>query len=175
MRPKPLTVWDVMIPIIFIMNYMDSKKRRELFAENLMFTKKLALEAARDLLGKGQSREQVSAMIEQKTSSVLASENTGLYSEEIRQSQIKEIDVLIDHYLKLLNAEGKDYSSLVINAYQSKRNYGSFLNKLKAVEKEVILAAKQTLGAQTDPGLVSKMEDATDTIRMVAVDKIFGT
>jgi hypothetical protein len=117
MRPKPLTVWDVMIPIIFIMNYMDSKKRRELFAENLMFTKKLALEAARDLLGKGQSREQVSAMIEQKTSSVLASENTGIYSEEIRQSQIKEIDVLIDHYLKLLNAEGKDYSSLVINAY----------------------------------------------------------
>jgi hypothetical protein len=30
-KPKPLGVWDVMIPIIFILNFMKLKQTREIF------------------------------------------------------------------------------------------------------------------------------------------------
>jgi len=174
MKPKPLGVWDVMIPVIFIINYMASKKSRELFAENLLFTKKLALEAARDILKKGLSRHEVLARIHEKTSEVLASEKDGIYSEEIRQKQMKEMDLLIDHYLKLLEAEGKDYRTLVINAYQSQQNYEAFLKKLKAAEQEVMLAAKQTLGSKAAPEVLYRMEEASDSIRVATLNQIFG-
>ena len=43
-RPKPFSVWEVMIPVIFIMGYMKAKADREVFTQNILFTKKLALE-----------------------------------------------------------------------------------------------------------------------------------
>ena len=46
-KPKPFTVWEVLIPILFIFGYMKSKEQREIFAQNLLFTKKLALSHAR--------------------------------------------------------------------------------------------------------------------------------
>ena len=49
----------------------------------------------------------------QKTKELLTSIPGGIYSDDIRRRQLKEIDLLIDHYSKLLNAEGRDYASLV--------------------------------------------------------------
>lgn len=173
-KAKPISVWDVTIPIIFILSYMRLKSTREIFTQNFLFTKKLALEAALEMIKKGQPREEVMSRIEDKTSSLLTSVKEGIYSEEIRQMQLKEIDLLIDHYCKLLKAEGKDCASLVINAYKSQKDYSTFLGQLKNAEKQVTHAARQTLGAQTDPDLVFRMEETTDRARMAEAEKIFG-
>ena len=37
--PKPLGVWDFMIPMVFILNFMKNKQVRELFIQNYIFTK----------------------------------------------------------------------------------------------------------------------------------------
>lgn len=174
-RPNPLTVWDITMPPIFIFNYLRLKSAREIFNQNFLFTKKLALEAALDMIKKGQNRNVVISRIEDKTSGILASDNQGIYSKEIRQRQLKEIDLLIDHYCRLLQAEGKDYASLVANAYKSKENYTTFLGQLKGTEEEVKLAAMDTLGTQTPPEVISRMEEATDRVRMAVAEKIFGT
>lgn len=174
-RPNPLTVWDITMPPIFIFNYLRLKSAREIFKQNFLFTKKLALEAALDMIKKGQNRNVVISRIEDKTSGILASDNQGIYSKEIRQRQLKEIDLLIDHYCRLLQAEGKDYASLVANAYKSKENYTTFLGQLKGTEEEVKLAAMDTLGTQTPPEAISRMEEATDRVRMAVAEKIFGT
>lgn len=174
-KSKPFTVWEVTIPIVFILSYMRLKSTREVFTQNFLFTKKLALEAALDMIKKGQPREEVMSLIEDKTNSILTSVKEGVYSEEIRQKQLKEIDLLIDHYCKLLEAEGKDYASLVINAYQRQKDYSTFLRQLKDAEKQVTNAARQTLGAKTDPEIVFRMEEATDRVRMAEAEKIFGT
>ena len=42
-RPKTLTVWEIMIPVIFILNYAKLKQSREILIQNQMFTKKMAL------------------------------------------------------------------------------------------------------------------------------------
>lgn len=172
---NPITVWEIMMPFIFIYNILRFKRAREIFTLNFLFTKKLGLEAALEMIKKGQPRQDVIAKIEDKTNDILASDKKGVYSDKIRQNQLKEIELLIDHYLKLLEAEGKDYPSLIKNAYKTQGNYTNFLHQLKHAEKEVNRAALQTLGkTQTASEMVSAIEKAADRMRMAEADKIFS-
>lgn len=171
----PLTVWEITIPIIFLFNLIRFKRAREIFTLNFLFTKKLALEAAFDMIKKNQSKEETKARIKAKTSNILASDKGRVYSSKIRQRQMKEIDLLIDYYYKLLTAEGKDYASMVRNAYQTREDYVAFLGQLKQNEKEVNRAARQTVRTTSASEIVSKMEEAAERIRKAQVERIFRT
>jgi len=172
---NPLTVWDLMMLPVFFINFLKFRRAREAFTLNFLFTKKLALEAAFDMIDKGKTKEEVLARIENKTGDILDSDTKGIYSENIRRRQMEEINLLIEHYCKLLQAEGRDYASLVKNAYQTEENYTAFLQRLKLVEKEVNRAAKQTVRTKTASAMVSKMEKTTEWMRMAEAEKIFGS
>ena len=45
-KPRPISAWEVMIPVLLVFTHMHSKGRREVTIQNLTFTKKLALDAA---------------------------------------------------------------------------------------------------------------------------------
>jgi hypothetical protein len=174
-KPRSISVWEVLIPVLLIFSFAKTKSEKEVIIQNLLFTKELALKAALDMAKNGRNREEVLFPIEEKTSSLVNTVKDGIYSEEIRQKQLKEINLLIDHYCRLLNAEGENYASLVINAYRAPESFTNFLTQLKALEKEVNLAAMQTLGPRADPELVTRMEETTDRVRMAAARKIFKT
>ena len=174
-KPRPISVWEVLIPVLLIFSFAKTKNEKEVIIQNLLFTKQIALKAALDMAKNGRSREEVVSLIEDKTSSLLNTVDKGIYSEEIRQKQLKEIHLLIDHYDRLLHAEGENYASLVIDAYQGPEAFTNFLTQLKALEKEVTLAAMQTLGPRADPELVARMEETTDRVRMAVAQKIFKT
>ncbi|MBT8363093.1 MAG: NF038143 family protein [Deltaproteobacteria bacterium] len=165
-QPKPIGVWEFLIPIVFILHFMRSKQSREIFIQNYMFTKRHALDAAFKMLKKGLSREDVISGVEDKTRALLtASETQGIYSETIRQQQMNEIDLLVNHYSKLLSAEGKDYDALTRNAYGSRQNCLKFYEQLKSAEKKVSDAARQTLGSKADVESLLRIEKATEEIR----------
>jgi hypothetical protein len=172
-RPKPLTVWEIMIPVIFILNYVKIKHSREIFIQNQMFTKKMALDAALKMKKKDTTKETVMTQIRSKTKELVTSVPGGIYSEDIRRHQLIEIDLLIDHYFRLLNVPGKDYASLVTQVYQTAAAYASFLEALKAAEKEVMSAARRTLGSQTDMVTAEKIESITENMRAAEVNNIF--
>ena len=174
-QAKPMSVWEVTIPVVFILNYLNLKKTRELSAQNFLFTKKLALEAALDMTKNDKKRNDVLCRLEGKTKSVLAGHDKGIYSEDIRQRQVQEIDFLIDHYCKLLRAEGQDHHSLVRQAYENKSSYIDFLKGLQELEREVSLAAQQTFGTEKAAEVVARMEEITEKVRMAEAEKIFGT
>jgi hypothetical protein len=174
-RPKTLTVWEIMLPIIFILNFMKLKQSREIFVQNQMFTKKMALDAALDIKKKNASKETVMAQIQAKTKEMVSSVPGGIYSDDIRRQQLKEIDLLVDHYTRLLNAEGQDYPSLVTDAYQTAADYSSFLEALKSAENEVMGAARRTLGDQTDVATAAKIESITASMRAAEVNNIFSS
>lgn len=174
-KPNPITVWDILIPIFFFYNLLSFKRTKEIFTLNFLFTKKLALEAAFDMIGKGQSKKEVMALTEEKTAKILSSDKQGVYSEKIRKRQIKEIDLLIDHYHKLLKADGGDYVSLVKNVYQSREDYAAFLENLKRAEKEVNKAAKQAVKTHAASDIVFVMEEAAERMRIAEAGKIFLT
>jgi len=170
---KPVTAWEIMIPILFLMSLFQTKRSRETFGLNFLFTKKLAMEAAFTMLDKGKSREEVREQIKDKTGNVLASDKAGLYSSKIRQKQMKEMDLLIDHYARLLEAEGKDYPSMVKNAYRTRESYVAFLEELQQAEKEVYQAATQTVKTSSAREIASKMEEATTRIRRAELERLF--
>ena len=172
-RPKPLTVWEIMIPVIFILNFVKIKHSREIFIQNQMFTKKMALDAALEIRKKEKTKETVMTQIRSKTKELVSSVPGGIYSDDIRRQQLIEIDLLIDHYSRLLNAAGKDYASLVTQVYQTAAAYSSFLESLKAAEKEVMSAARRTLGSQTDMVTAEKIESITENMRAAEVSNIF--
>ena len=170
-----VTVWDVLIPVVFVFNVLKFKRAREIFTLNFLFTKKLALQGAADRVKTGQSREDALGQIRDRTSQILASDKKGIYSIKIRQKQMREMELLLDHYFRLLNAEGKDYASMVKHAYRTRQNFAQFVKELEGIEKEVNRAASQTVGTASAPDIVSKMEETTGRLRAAQVDTIFGT
>ena len=173
-RSKPIGVWEFLIPIVFILHFMRNKQSRELFIQNYMFTKRHALDAAFKMIKKGLSREDALSPIEDKTRVLLtAPETKGIYSESILQQQMIEIDILFDHYRKLLGAAGQDYIELVRDAYGSRQTYCNFHEQLKSAEKKVSDAARQTLGSKADVDALLRIEKATEEIRQSQIKKIF--
>ena len=174
-QPKPISVWEVMIPVIFILNFVKTKQSREIFIQNHLFTKNMALKAAFDMFKKELNKQSVMEGIESQTQKTLSSVPDSIYSDEIRREQIKEIELLIDHYGKLFKADGEDYAALVVSAYQTRENYAAFFRQLKAAENDVMMAAQRTLGSQADSRAVgSRLEELTDRIRAAGVEKIFN-
>jgi len=171
---RPVTAWEILIPILFLMNLFQLKRSRETFGLNFLFTKKLALEAAFSRIDRGKSREEAREQIKEKTGSILAADRKGLYSTKIRQKQMKEMELLIDHYGRLLEAEGKDYPSMARNAYRTRENYVAFLEELEEAEKEVYQAATQTVKTSSAREIASKMEEATARVRRAELDRLFS-
>jgi len=99
----------------------------------------------------------------------------GIYSEGIRQEQLREIELLVDYYLKLLQVDGSDYSALVRGAFPQREDYFNFQQTLSSLEKQVSRAAAQTLGAQTDAAMLSRIESATAELRSAEIQKIFDS
>jgi hypothetical protein len=172
-KPKPFSVWEVLIPIVFIFGYMKSKEEREVFAQNILFTKKMALQAAFDMHKKGQSREAVMTGIRSKTRDMIASIPAGLYSEEIRREQLKEIDLLVDHYGRLLNSEGDKYDTLVFNAYQTPEKLADLFERLQEAEERVGRAARSTLGAKADADTLVRVNAAMQKSRRKETEQVF--
>ena len=170
----PVTVWDVLIPIVFVFNVLKFKRAREVFTLNFLFTKKLALQGAFDMVKKGQSREDALGQIRGQTSEILASDKKGIYSKKIRQKQVQEMELLLDHYSRLLNAGGKDYASMVKHAYRTRQNFSAFVKELEGIEKEVNRAASQTAGTASAPDIVSRMEETAGRLRAAQMETIFG-
>lgn len=161
--------------MLLIFTYAKTKGEKEVIVQNLLFTKELALRAALGMTRNGQSRQEAMIPIEEKTRHLMETVKGGIYSEEIRQKQLKEIHLLIDHYTKLLQAEGKDYDSLVLDAYMEPQAFLSFLARLREAEREVNLAALNTLGDRGSPEFVSMMEEVTQRVRSLVTQRIFKT
>ena len=170
-----ITVWAFMIPFIFLLNFLRYKRASETFVLNFLFTKRLALDAALDIVRKDLPRQDVIARINDKTRDILASDKRGVYSDKIRRKQMNEINLLLDHYLKLLEAEGKSYESLVKNAYQNQDNYATFLQELTLAEKAVNRMALHTVGwNEAANEMISGMEEATEERRTEQAENIFA-
>ena len=168
---RPLTLWYCLIPLVFVFEFLKRKKEQRIFTENFLFTKKLALDAAGDI-NKGEERQNRLSQIEDQIRDRLTAQK--LYSWGIHQKQRAEVNLLIDHYLKLLNAEGKSYESLVKDAYQTRDNYQAFLHQLTSAEKEIDRAVINTLGKTEEIWQPMVMKQTIiGEMRAKRVDKIF--
>ena len=100
----------------------------------------------------------------------------GYYTAKIRQKQLREIELLIDHYLDILNSDRDNYEEIIREAYQSKKRYLAFLNRLQQTEKEVIQAAMTSMRKKSKKERLmwfGKVEETSKKARMEEVERIF--
>jgi len=169
-----LGVWDFVLPPLFAINLLKHHRSKEAFTLNFMFTKKLALEAAGNILRFGPTMDETMAEVEKKTSSILSADQKGVYSEKVRLKQMQEIRLLTDHYQKLLMSEGKTYCEMVRAAYVDRTSYDTFLRRLNSAEKDVNRAALQIVGKSPEAkDFVARMEESVNQIRNRDLDNYF--
>jgi hypothetical protein len=166
--------WDYIMPPVLVVNLLKHKRNSEGFILNLLFTKKLALDAARDMADKDLTWEAALQKADEATRKVLAADTRGIYADTIRQKQLREIELLIRHYHGLIMTEFKSYETMLKAAYPDREVYLEFIKKLNQAEREVNLAALKTVGKNdSSRKFVDKMQKSVENTRRFNADKYF--
>jgi len=131
---RPLTTWHYLVPGFFIIDFLRRGSAVRQYTKNFMFPRKLALDAAR-AIDLEEDKTSVNSRIKENIGAWLNS--LKLYSPDLAQAHRDLIDVLVDHYLKLLNTEGNSYYLLIEDAYENRDQYQAFLKKITAAEQDV--------------------------------------
>ena len=131
---RPVTVWQYIIPGMFIFDFLRRGSAIKQYTRHFMFPRMLALDAARAEI-QGPDKTATSADIKDDISKWLHALN--LYTPELHQAQTAVVDVLTGHYSKLLMVEGDAYLLLIKNAYQNREGFQTFLDQISAAEKKV--------------------------------------
>lgn len=134
---RPPSAWYYLIPGMFIFDFLRRGSILRKYTETFMFPRKLALEAARSL-SEGQTRADIDSHLESEIQRWLIAHR--LDSQDLAQAQKETVDLLTDHYIKLLQAEGQSYYDLIQNAYSSRENFEAHLRQITAAENKVDLA-----------------------------------
>lgn len=171
---KPaLSAWMVLVPLLFlhyIHRYQTFRATARVFREELIFTKESALDIAFEVVQNGiPAAEALSTHFSGQEA------NYTKKAKRVHQKQLKEIEILIPHYVDLLRAKGDSYESLVKNVYRNRDDYSQFLNRLQRAEKEVNLEAMRVSNqAEGFSEIISKMETAIETLRKREIAAIFS-
>ncbi len=172
---KPLmSAWMILIPIVFVQYLLSARELRDVakvFVREFMLTKRLALEAALEMARGAMPKEDALAG---QLSAEWGSEAEPA-EKEIRAKQRAEIELLIDHFTRLLAADGDSYPALVRNAYRGRADYAAFLERLHRAESEINRAAVRAFA--TTEGFeetIAKTETVTRKLRWEETDALFG-
>jgi hypothetical protein len=167
--------WKAVLLPLFLLDVIHYRHRLRTLRKNLLFTKRLAFEAARNITN-GQERGWQVRRIEIKTQDTLDKDKKGLYTEKIRRKQLNEIEPLITHYLDLIDTGKSSCPDMIKTVYTSKDKYLGFLARLQKLEEEVIQAAITTMRKGTKKERrewFEKVKSITKNVRMVEAKKIF--
>lgn len=135
--------WSLVLPSR-LAAHLTFRRHLRATRRNLLFTRKLALNAARDVIH-GEDRALAMGGVERSTRSILDREKQGVYTEKIRRRQLKEIEILLDHYLKLLRADGRRLEDAIRACYPDRASYAAYLDRLQEAEQGVIQASVSTV------------------------------
>ena len=86
------------------------------------------------------------------------------------------VELLIDHYLDLLNSNENRYGEMIRTTYASRQKYLSFLNRLQKAEQEVIQAAITSMkrgSKQERLAWFRRVEEVSKEARGGEVEQIF--
>jgi hypothetical protein len=176
-KPK-VSVWMVMLPLLFLFFIQDVRKYKvgiRDFADGFFKNKKIALDLT------------LKAMLEdvplKEALTVFASNVEPVLSDqmELHEKQMKEIAYLMMHYRRLLTAQGDTYEALIKNTFGSAADYQRFLDGLADLEREVIRSALTFARSdgiakevETPQELAKLMQNAMRQIRRRECDRIFS-
>jgi hypothetical protein len=140
---RPVSAYHFLLPGMFLFDFLRRSGETKRYSELFLFPRKLALEGAFDLLN-GESKKDLLSQAEESIRRWLIS--LKLDSERLVRAHMAEITLLVDHYVKLLQAEEETYHGLIRQAYSTPEHYEMFLTELSSAEREVDQAVAEFHG-----------------------------
>ncbi len=116
-------------------------------------------------------------IIETRTRKLLEADKGGLYTQAVRRKQLKEIELLMEHYVRLLKSSGQRYREMIKQVYPDMKSYNSFLKRLHEAERAVLVASASTVRRSTKKDRVewfSKIEQTFRALRQKEAKEIFS-
>ena len=168
--------WRVALLPLFLLDVIHYRYRLWVVRKNILYTRKPALEAAQNI-SNGQEQAWQMRRIEIKTRESLDRDKRGQYTEKIRRKQLSEIELLTTHYTDLIHSGKLRYPQMIKAVYPAKGIYLNFINKLRALEEEVIQAAVSTTrkGTKKERRLwFDKVKAVTRKARLSEADRIYS-
>jgi hypothetical protein len=168
---KPLTAWHFIIPGMFIFDFLRRNSETRKYGELFLFPRKSALHGALDVL-EGDDRKQVLSLVGEDIRQWLMS--LKLYSERLLCGHMEQICLLMEHYIKLFQVEGKCYPELVRNAYKTHDQFMGYLQRLATAEQEVDGAVTEIHGGTPEISERLRAEQVqVEALRKKEVERIF--
>ena len=167
--------WRTLFLPLFLADYFRQIGRKRRTRKNLLFTKQLAFDAAKNVHKTGEPAWEI-RKYEIKTQEILDKEKKGLYTDKIRRKQLVEIELLLNYFLDLFKADGSSFREVIKATYPSKGRYLEFLNRLQKIEEEVIQAAITTVrrGSKKERRQwYDKVRTTTKRLRMEEANMIY--
>ncbi len=158
-----------------VLSVLRRVRSRRFIRKNLLFTKRLAFQAACEV-NRGQERATAFRFVEIRTREILDKDSRGLYTDKVRKKQLQEIELLLDHYLKLMLAGGASYGERLRAAYPTRRAYEAFLDRLEDAEAQVLNASKSSLrrgSKRQRVGWFDRVRDISTKVRRAHLDRVY--
>jgi hypothetical protein len=169
---RPLSPWHFLLPGMFLFDFLRRSSETRRYSDLFLFPRKLALNGALGIL-KGEDRKKILSQIEDNVKRWLVSLN--LYSERLQRKHMDVIDLLMDHYSRLLHAEGNEYPDLIRYAYPARESYETYLHRLSAAEQEVDHAIIEIRGETMEIMERLRMEQVqVAELRTKEVNRVFS-
>jgi hypothetical protein len=175
-RKKVELNWKIILLPIFLYRVYHFSKNLRFTCKNLLFTKKLAFEASKNIF-QGRERPWEIRGIEIKMNAILSKDRQGVYTQEIQHAQLSEIELLIDHYLQLLGADRSSYAQVLKSAYPTKGKYLNFINRLHRAEAEIIQASVDSMRRGTKKDRrewFQQIKEITKKTRTTEADELYS-
>lgn len=165
---KPLlTVWYILIPVIFVyyffrLNRYTSSCRE--FVDHYIRSRRRAIDAAAEAVARNCPPD-IEDLVARSRTPVEAKSAYTAYSR-----------VLVDHYMDLINADGNDMETLLRSAYRNRGNYLIFINRLGEVEKALDRALAPSL-VEEHPAVgetIARIEEEIARLRRAEAERVFS-
>lgn len=175
-KGEPIPLWKRIFFPRALGELIGGRRKIKTTRQNLLFTKGLAFQAAK-AVEDGDDAALTLGRVDATTREVLRGESEGLYNETIRRKQLKEIELLFDHYLKLVKSPASGYDSKIRDVYPSVGEYWDFLKRLEKRESDVIQASITTVkkGSKKERfAWYNRVQEKTREARKEEVERIFS-
>jgi hypothetical protein len=168
---RPLTAWHYLLPGMFVWDILKRRTAIQQYRSLFLFPRQLALDAALEMI-RGKDREEVLSKAEIKVQGWLSVQK--VYSSRILRGHMEQVRVLLDHYSRILQAEGESYSQLIRNTYGTRENLEGYLARLSAAETEVDQGLAEIQGGTAEAWDRLRAEQAqVAELRKKELDRIF--
>jgi hypothetical protein len=131
---RPLTAWHYIIPGMFVIDFLRRGSAIRQYTKHFMFPRKVALNAA---LAVTREEDKDSLNTRMREDIRVWLESLNLYSSDLFQAHVTLVELLAEHYLKLLKAKGDTFNLLIENAYRDRDRFTQFIETITAAENEV--------------------------------------